>query len=133
MSTAAAAAAAIATAVAATMATTMAPVAAVATTMATVAAVAAIATMAPMTTVATAAITGAAAATIATAEDEGRSLVLTAHQGDSNEREKHRETKNHNSIHFNPPITYRYRKREIQSSRLMCVSPWQPTAQRQAM
>ena len=30
---------------------------------------------------------------------EGRSLVLNAHQGDADQREKHRETENNDSIH----------------------------------
>jgi hypothetical protein len=50
--------------------------------------------MATMTTVATAATIAAA-----TTEQEGRSLLLTAHEGDSNQREKHRESKNNNTVH----------------------------------
>jgi opacity protein-like surface antigen len=46
-----------------------------------------------------AATVATAAAAAAAAEDKGRSLVLTAHQGDSNQREKHRETKNNNTVH----------------------------------
>jgi hypothetical protein len=60
----------------------------------------------------------AAIATIARAiatMPEGRGLLLTAHEGDSNQREKDRDTKNNNAIH--PQIlqlTYRYRKRNNQ-------------------
>jgi hypothetical protein len=145
---AAAAAAAVATtvaaaiaaaAIAATVAT--APAVAAIATMATIAAVAAIA-MAPSTTVAVTAVAAiAAAAAIATAritaagetaKNKGRRLVFTADEGDSNQREKHRDTQNNNSVH--PRIlqlTYRYRKRELLSCRhSKRVPPRQPTAQR---
>src|SRR5262245_34367257 len=71
---------AVATAVAAGMATAVAPI--------------------PMmaTAVAAAAVAAVAAATAA-AKDEGRSLLLTAHQGDSNQGEKHRQSKHNNSVH----------------------------------
>lgn len=90
--TTAAAIAAVAAAVATTVAAAVATIA-VATRMA--AAIAAVAAaVAAMTAVAAIAAVASAAA-----EDEGRSLVLTADQGDSDEREKHRETKNNNTIH----------------------------------
>jgi hypothetical protein len=81
---AAAVAATMATAVAAitSVATAVAAITSVATAMAAVTAVAAIATIAAVTT-----------------EDKGRSLVLTAHQGDTDDREENRETKNNNTVH----------------------------------
>jgi hypothetical protein len=82
-SAAAAASATIATAIAAAMATT------VATTVATVA----------MMASTVAATMAAAASAAAAAKDEGRSLLLTAHQGDSNQGEKHRQSKHNNSVH----------------------------------
>jgi Na+-transporting NADH:ubiquinone oxidoreductase subunit NqrC len=86
-SAAAAASATIATAIAAAMATT------VATTVATVA------MMASTVAAAVAATMAAAASAAAAAKDEGRSLLLTAHQGDSNQGEKHRQSKHNNSVH----------------------------------
>ena len=86
--------AAIAAAVAATMATAVAAMATMATmtamaaavaTMTAVAAIAAIAAIAPIATMA--------------AKDEGRSLVLTADEGDADDREEDRETKNNNTVH----------------------------------
>ena len=85
-----AATAAAAAAVSTTAATTA--IAAVATAVATIAMMAS--TVACMATTVAAAASAAAAA-----ENEGRSLVLTAHQGDSDQREKHRETKNNNTVH----------------------------------
>jgi hypothetical protein len=99
VSAATAATAAIATtiasaAIAAAMATMMTSVMAAAT------AAAMMASMAAATTAATAAATAATAAAVAAAaKDEGRSLLLTAHEGDTDEREKHRETKNNNTVH----------------------------------
>jgi hypothetical protein len=83
----------IATAVA-TAVTTMVASMAATTTMA--------ATMTTTTTAAPAAIaaaTGVAAATTQASEDKGRSLLLTAHQGNPNQREKHRESKNNDTVH----------------------------------
>jgi hypothetical protein len=76
----------------ATMMTTIAPA---------MAAIAAMATVTPVASaVAAAAIATAAAATVAhSAKNEGRSLVLSAHQGDSDQGEKHRQTKHNNSVH----------------------------------
>jgi hypothetical protein len=77
---------------AATMAATMAFIA-VATSMATIAAVA----LRMATTVTTAASTGATAATMAAMT--GNSLLFTAQQGDSDDREKHHDPKYNSSIH----------------------------------
>lgn len=54
-----------------------------------------------MTTVAAAAIHDLAAATTTAvvAEQAGRSLVLTANQGDADEREEHRSSQNDDTIH----------------------------------
>jgi hypothetical protein len=130
--TAAAATAVAAAAIAATVAT--APAVAAIPTVAAIAAVATIA-MAPATVAAAvAAAATIAAATVTTGETakEGRRLVLTAHEGDSNQREKHRDTQNNDTVH--PRIlqlTYRYRKRELLSCRhTRSVPPRQPTAQR---
>jgi mannose/fructose/N-acetylgalactosamine-specific phosphotransferase system component IIC len=78
------------------------------------------ATAAAMTTVMTVAMTAttaaidvatAVAATTVAAEQRGRRLVLTAHQGDADEREKHRSSKNDDTIHSRIlQIRYRYRK-----------------------
>ena len=84
-------AAAAATTIAAAVATAVAAMTPVAATVATIAAVAA------MTAVAATAVAGAMAAVAAMAE--GRSLVFNAHQGDADQREKHRETEHNNSIH----------------------------------
>jgi hypothetical protein len=75
-------AAAVAATVATAVATTVATVTTVASAMATVTAVAAIAAIAP-----TAATT------------KGQSLAVTAHEGNTNQREKQRETENNDSIH----------------------------------
>jgi len=80
-------AAAVATTMAAAVATAMA---AVATAVAAIAAIAAIAATAAMT--------------------EGQSLALTAHEGNTNQREKQRETEYNDAIHPQIlQITYRYR------------------------
>jgi hypothetical protein len=71
-----------------------AAVAAVATVAA--AGAAAVATMPAMATVAT---TVAIAAAVAAAEKSGRGLVLTAHKGDTNQREENRDTQNNNAVH----------------------------------
>ena len=43
--------------------------------------------------------TAAAARAAAAAKDEGRSLVFTAHEGETNQGEKHRQAKHNNTIH----------------------------------
>jgi hypothetical protein len=83
-----------ATAASTTIATTIA--AAVAATVA--AAMAAIAMMATTAAVAAAAATIAAAAAT-TAMTEGHRLVVTAQEGDADDREKDRETENNNTVH----------------------------------
>jgi hypothetical protein len=74
-----------------------------AATIAAVAAMAAVTTMVTvMTTAAAAAVnvaTAVVSATAVAAEQRGRSLVLTAHQGDADEREKHRGAQNDDTIH----------------------------------
>ncbi len=80
------------TTVAATMATTVAAMMTMATITPMATAMATMAAVAAMTSV-------TAAAAAATAKDKGRSLVFTAHEGDSNQREKDRETENNNTIH----------------------------------
>jgi hypothetical protein len=129
----AAATATVAAAIAATVATAMATipaVAAIATVAATVATIPAVAT-ATVAMTAVAAIAAAAAITAASVSatkepaEEGRRLVFTADQGDANQREKHRDTQNNNTVH--PRIlqlTYRYRKREL----LSCRHSMRPTA-----
>jgi hypothetical protein len=128
----------VATAAATTIAATVA--ATVGTAMATIAAVAAIVTVATIPAVATATIAMTAIAAIAAAAaitaagisaankaaEECRRLVFTADQGDANQREKHRDTQNNNTVH--PRIlqlTYRYRKRELL---LSCRHSMRPTA-----
>jgi hypothetical protein len=74
-----------------------------------IAAVAAIATVAAITVAtaiaaAVAAIAAASRIASETAEDDGRRLVLTAHEGDSNQREKHRDTHHNDGSSSNPPI-----------------------------
>jgi predicted metal-binding membrane protein len=103
--TAASASIAAAAAAAAAIASAAAVASAVATMMASMATTAA-AMMTSMASAAAAAATAAAAVTTTTitttahsAKNKGRSLVFTAHQGDSNQREKHRESKNNNSVH----------------------------------
>ena len=84
-------------------------------------AVTAVAAIAAAAAVATTRITAAGE----TAKNEGRRLVFTADEGDSNQREKHRDSQNNNSVH--PRIlqlTYRYRKREL----LSCRHSTRPTA-----
>jgi hypothetical protein len=84
----------------ATAATTTAAIATVATAMA-----AAVATAVATAVAAATAI--AAAARAATVMTEGQSLALTAaQQGDSNQSEKHRQTKNNNTVH--PRILQKY-------------------------
>jgi hypothetical protein len=73
-----------------------------------------VATMAPVaSTVATAvaAMTGVAAIAAAAAmTTKGQSLAFTAHEGNTNQREKQRETKYNDAIHPQIlQITYRYR------------------------
>jgi hypothetical protein len=41
----------------------------------------------------------AVATTAAVTAEGGRRRVVTAHQGDTNQREENRNTKNHNSVH----------------------------------
>lgn len=50
-------------------------------------------------TVAAAVATIAAIAATMMAMAEGRRLVFTAHKGDTNQREKHRDTKNDDTVH----------------------------------
>jgi len=50
-------------------------------------------------TMATMMAAAAIAAAATTAEDEGRGLRLTAHEGDSNQREKDRDTEHNNTVH----------------------------------
>lgn len=129
-----AAAAAIA---AAAIATTIAPLVPAIATIAAVAAIVTVATIPAVATIAMAvtaiaAIAAAAAITAAgisaahEAAEEGRRLVFTADEGDANQREKHRDTQNNNTVH--PRIlqlTYRYRKRELL---LSCRHSMRPTA-----
>jgi hypothetical protein len=98
--------------VSATAATTTIAAAAIAATVATMmasVATAAIATAVMATGLAMmASATAAACTTAATAatKDEGRSLALTADEGDTNQGEKHRQTKNNNTVH--PRILQNY-------------------------
>lgn len=80
----------------ATTATSVATMAAVATT--TTVTPAAKATFAPMTT-AVAAATGTGAAVTTVASMSSLNFLLTAHQGDTDDREEHRDAKNHKTIH----------------------------------
>jgi hypothetical protein len=71
----------------------------------------------------------AIARAIAAAMAEGRRLVFTAHEGDTNQREKHRDTKNDNTVH--PQILQLLTgtgKREQLSCRLHTAPPRCPTA-----
>jgi hypothetical protein len=79
------------------VATIAAAIAAAAAVAAVAAAVATLVATRMATVAAAAAI--AAVATAALAMAEGHRLAVTADEGDANDREKHRQTKNHNSIH----------------------------------
>ena len=99
--TAAAAVAAVAT-MAAAMATMTAAVAAVAARRAAArraAAATMAAAVAAMAAVAAVAAAAAIAATTSEQQAEGRSLVFTAHEGDTNQREKDRNTEHYNAVH----------------------------------
>jgi hypothetical protein len=96
---AAAASAAIAPAVAATMATMASMATAAVAAMTTMAAATVAAAMAAAATAVAAAASIAATTAAESAEDEGRGLLLTAHEGDSNQREKQRKAKHNNSVH----------------------------------
>jgi len=95
--TAAAAVAAVAT-MATAMATMTTAVAAVAARSAAAATMAA-AVAAMMAAVAAVAAAAAIAATTSEQQAEGRSLVFTAHEGDTNQREKDRNTEHYNAVH----------------------------------
>jgi hypothetical protein len=93
-----------------TAAAAIAAVAAMATAVAT--AMAAVATA--MAAAAVAAAVAAAAAIAAAVMTKGHYLAVAAQQGDSDDREKHRKTKNNNTVHPRIlQITYRYRKRKL--------------------
>jgi hypothetical protein len=86
-----------AAAVAATMATAVATVA-MATAVAPIAVAAAVATI-PMARPLAAVAAIATASSGHPAENKGRSLLLTAHQGDPNQGEKHRQPEHNNAVH----------------------------------
>ena len=93
-----AAATTIAAAIAAAMATTVATAVATAAPVAAAMAAAVAATIAAIAAAATAAMT------------KGQSLAIAAYQGNTNQREKQRETENNDTIHPQfLQITYRYR------------------------
>jgi len=81
----------------------VATIAAAASAVAAIAAVAAMTLVAAVATavaaVAAAVATIAAAARAALAMAEGHGLAVTAQEGDSNDREKHSQTKNNNTVH----------------------------------
>jgi hypothetical protein len=93
----------------------------------------AVATMMAMMASTTAATTAIAtvAAIAAAVMAESHRLAVTADEGDANDREKHRETKNNDTVHPQIlQITYRYRKRKLPVLPSTAKQARLPTAQR---